>query len=155
MSVTKVAATLGVSVSTVKWHLSHADVQHAEERAARHESPAANLEEGPPQTRPPLRAGFAENLRVLRGLHGLTNAALSRLLGISQQTLSEWQTGKQHPQWPALKRLSDFFGVPVQLLADGAVAELGRFYFTSDAFLHTERRVREISESWPGGTHAG
>jgi len=65
------------------------------------------------------------NLRRLLGMHALTAAKASGLLGISQQALSELQLGKREsPRASTVKRLGEFFEVPYWKLQDTPFDEL-------------------------------
>ncbi len=143
MSITGIAATLGVSASTVQWHRDHPPGPPRPRPA-----PMAGIEPAnpnrtlPDQSADAIKAGFAANLTLLRGIHDLTSAALSRLIGLSPQALSEWRSGRQHPGWRALSTISDFFSVPVDLLVNGSVTDMGRYYFADEHYQDTERRIR-------------
>jgi transcriptional regulator with XRE-family HTH domain len=50
------------------------------------------------QAPPPDFKWQAENIRALRAHLGLSQTALSRELGIRQQTISEWETGMYAPR---------------------------------------------------------
>lgn len=41
---------------------------------------------------------FSEAYRALRGIAGLSNAAIARETGLSESTLSNWERGKRFPQ---------------------------------------------------------
>lgn len=84
---------------------------------------------------------FARNLALLRGFHNLSNAEASRLLGFSQQTLSEWQTGKQQPSYPAVKAIAGFFEVPIELLDGDSPQALGAFYFEPGHWARIEAKI--------------
>ena len=40
---------------------------------------------------------FAQRLKELRKLNGLSQAALSSLLGVTQQAVGKWETGRSTP----------------------------------------------------------
>jgi transcriptional regulator with XRE-family HTH domain len=59
------------------------------------------------------------NLRRLLGLHALTAARASQLVGVSQQALSELQLGKREsPRRQTVERLATFFEVTRWKLED-------------------------------------
>jgi transcriptional regulator with XRE-family HTH domain len=57
------------------------------------------------------RDNFAGNLKRLLGIHGLTAADASKLLGISTTTLSYWLNGERDPAVGSLMKVAEFFGV--------------------------------------------
>mgnify|MGYP000285117609 CR=1 FL=1 len=48
---------------------------------------------------------FAQRLKELRKLNGLSQAALSSLLGVTQQAVGKWETGRSTPDARARCRL--------------------------------------------------
>jgi transcriptional regulator with XRE-family HTH domain len=57
------------------------------------------------------RDNFAGNLKRLFGIHGLTAADASKLLGISTTTLSYWLNGERDPALGSLMKVAEYFGV--------------------------------------------
>lgn len=55
-------------------------------------------------------------LRELRLQHGLKQIALAKELGITQASLSAWETGKTSPDTRNLKKLADMYGVSTDYL---------------------------------------
>ncbi len=84
---------------------------------------------------------FADNLTILRGLHNLTNARAAPLLGFSQQTLSEWQSGKQAPSWRGIKAVAGFFEVSVEVLVDGTPQEVGIAHLDGDHWASVQAKI--------------
>lgn len=54
---------------------------------------------------------FGERLRELRIERGLGQNALARTLGLSNASISYWETGKQEPTASAIFKLASFFDV--------------------------------------------
>ncbi|MBQ6358921.1 MAG: helix-turn-helix domain-containing protein [Clostridia bacterium] len=52
-------------------------------------------------------------IRALRLSKGLKQSDLAGILGIRQNTLSTWETGKYEPDNESLQNIADFFGVTV------------------------------------------
>jgi putative transcriptional regulator len=48
------------------------------------------------------------NVKAIRTQTGLSQSQLATLMGISQRTLQQWETGRRHPQGPALALLTVF-----------------------------------------------
>ncbi|EPU19403.1 MULTISPECIES: helix-turn-helix domain-containing protein [Streptococcus] len=60
---------------------------------------------------------FAERLKELRKDRGFTNqTSIAKDLGISQQTYSQWESGKREPSKSTLEKLADFFNVSTDYL---------------------------------------
>ena len=59
---------------------------------------------------------FYEKYEALRNERKLTNYQVSEGTGISQATLSEWKNGKYTPKLDKLKKIANFFGVPLEEL---------------------------------------
>lgn len=58
----------------------------------------------------------------LRDEKGLNDYRVSKAVGISAASLSEWKRGKSKPKTDKLQKLADFFGVSIEYLM-GAQAE--------------------------------
>ena len=54
---------------------------------------------------------IAKKLKELRFKKGLTQADLSNILGVAQQTIGSWETNKSSPNLEMLKIIADFFNV--------------------------------------------
>lgn len=52
----------------------------------------------------------------LRDEKGLTDYAVAKNTGVGRSTLSDWKTGKHIPGPDNLKKIADFFNVPVDFL---------------------------------------
>lgn len=51
--------------------------------------------------------------------YGLTPYKVSKEVGISQSTLSDWKRGKSTPKIDKLQKIADYFGVSVEYLTTG------------------------------------
>ncbi len=61
---------------------------------------------------------LGSRIRRLREEKGLTQVEMARLLSIRHSTVSQWETGKRTPDYATLRRLAEFFGVPLSHLLD-------------------------------------
>ena len=52
---------------------------------------------------------FAENLKNLRILHGLTQKELAKLLAVDQRTVSAWENKICEPDFNTLAKISEIF----------------------------------------------
>ena len=59
---------------------------------------------------------FAQRLKELRKLNGLSQAALSSLLGVTQQAVGKWETGRSTPDPQTLARVAAYFKVSTDYL---------------------------------------
>lgn len=67
---------------------------------------------------------FSERLKELRKLRGISQGALSSALGLTQQAVGKWETGRSTPDPQMLAALAAYFGVSVDyLLGCGAGAK--------------------------------
>ena len=54
---------------------------------------------------------FGENFARVLGLHALTGRQAARFLGVSEQAVSEWLTGKREPGTSSLVQIASSFEV--------------------------------------------
>ena len=68
---------------------------------------------------------LGNNLKRLFGLHDLTTREASKNLNISEQALSELQSGKrERPRFSTIQAIARFFEVPSDRLVDAPFEEL-------------------------------
>ena len=67
---------------------------------------------------------FAQRLKELRKLNGLSQAALSSLLGVTQQAVGKWETGRSTPDPQTLARVAAYFKVRTDYLLGCAPAPI-------------------------------
>ncbi|WP_238928334.1 helix-turn-helix domain-containing protein [Bulleidia sp. zg-1006] len=51
-------------------------------------------------------------LKYARELRGLTQVEAAKLIGISVDTLSNYERGKSYPDIPILRKIEDVYGIP-------------------------------------------
>lgn len=59
-----------------------------------------------------------ENFRKLMFEKNVIKADVIRATGVTRPTLVNWERGRTEPSVKTLKRLADYFGVPVSRLVD-------------------------------------
>lgn len=59
---------------------------------------------------------MTNRLKELRKEHGLTLKELGEQLGMPNNTLSQYETGKREPKLETWQKLTDFFKVPTEYL---------------------------------------
>ncbi|MGN1123528.1 MAG: helix-turn-helix domain-containing protein [Eubacterium sp.] len=60
-----------------------------------------------------------EYLKQLRTKNGLSQDALSEILGISRQSISKWEQGNSAPDIENIKKLADYFNVSIDSIVTG------------------------------------
>ncbi|WP_346663362.1 helix-turn-helix domain-containing protein [uncultured Merdimonas sp.] len=65
---------------------------------------------------------LASNLKTLRKRHHLTQTDLSRMLNVSRQAYSNYETGKRTPDLDSLIFLSRYYQVSLSMLVLGSVS---------------------------------
>ena len=78
---------------------------------------------------------FAQRLKKLRKLNGLSQATLSSLLGVTQQAVGKWETGRSTPDPQTVARLAENLDTPSDVLLGlrkepGVSAAVGRNAFS-------------------------
>lgn len=67
---------------------------------------------------------FSETLKELRKTHGkISQTKLAEQIGVSQQAVGLWETGKTMPDYPVMIQLADFFHVSIDYLLGHEVAQ--------------------------------
>lgn len=54
---------------------------------------------------------IGDNIRRLREKHGMTQAQLGDIAGVTDKAVSTWESGKKTPRMGAIQRISDHFGI--------------------------------------------
>lgn len=55
--------------------------------------------------------------------YGLTEYKVSKETGVTQSTLSDWKRGRSTPKTENMKKIADYFGVPLSYLLTGKMKE--------------------------------
>ena len=63
-----------------------------------------------------METRFAENLKSLRMERKLSQAALAKSIGVTQQCVSEWEQKQTEPTLSYLWLLADLFSVSIDIL---------------------------------------
>ena len=59
---------------------------------------------------------FGENLKSIRIQRGYTQERLAKALSTSQASITAWERGTREPDFRTIKRLAEFFNVPMSAL---------------------------------------
>ena len=63
---------------------------------------------------------IGEQISLLRSKFGMTQDDLALKIGVSKQTVSNWETGLKTPRMGAIQKLSDLFNVSKGYIIEGA-----------------------------------
>ena len=67
---------------------------------------------------------FGTNLRNLRVQHKLSQQELAKQIETSQSAITAWECGVRTPEFGSIKRIAEYFGVPVSSLITTNAAAL-------------------------------
>ncbi|MDR9866431.1 helix-turn-helix transcriptional regulator [Lactococcus cremoris] len=67
---------------------------------------------------------FAEQLKTLRKINGLTQKELAEKLKIKQNSYRDWENGKSEPNIEMLVRIADYFDVSLDYLMGGKMKNI-------------------------------
>lgn len=82
-----------------------------------------------------------DKLYNLRKKNGYTQAELAEKLGVSRQSVSNWELGAIQPSTFRLKKISELYSVPLEVLIDDTVSVQPHLESTED------RKTESISSS--------
>lgn len=85
---------------------------------------------------------FSDNIRRVLGFHGLSARALTGLIDVSAQTLSDWQRGKRQPSLSLVLALGEFFELPGDKLVSAPFSELLPYFADRERFERVEHKIR-------------
>lgn len=81
---------------------------------------------------------IANNIRVLRESHGLTQVEFGRIAGVSDKAVSTWENGTAEPRMGAIQKIADYYGIkkseiiedetPINASADRRKAEFVKVF---------------------------
>jgi len=99
--------------------------------------------------------GFVSfRLRDAREVRGMSAASLADCIGISRQSVSQYEKGKQAPSPEILRKISETLNIPIQrFMLGGAEVELGIVFYrsmgsaTKTARLRAEKRLGWLLEA--------
>lgn len=66
------------------------------------------------------RGSIMGNLKAYRKAVGISQEELAAQLGVSQVAVSQWESGRTHPGFEKIIKLSDILGVTIDELVKGA-----------------------------------
>lgn len=63
-----------------------------------------------------IPAGMRFTLKTIREIKGLKQSDAAELIGISPDTLSNYERGKSYPDIPVLRKIEEVYGIPYDRL---------------------------------------
>lgn len=72
--------------------------------------------------------GIIDNINALLTKRGLTGGQMCRELGLSTGVYSQWCSGRSKPSLKTVKKIADYFGVPLSLLYEDSVEAIESNY---------------------------
>ena len=76
----------------------------------------------------------------------LTQEQLAEKLGVSNKTISKWETGKCMPDYSIVRNLCEEIGITIAELMDGKVSENNVPSFKEEQILDLMRRTQELEK---------
>jgi transcriptional regulator with XRE-family HTH domain len=67
----------------------------------------------------PIPPTFPERLRLLRAIRGLKQGELAEQIGLRQDAVAQWETGRRYPRADVLATLARTLGTTAEILASG------------------------------------
>ena len=65
-----------------------------------------------------MKLAFARNLKELMDSYSCNQEDIAKICGVSQQTVSDWLTGKKYPRMDKVQAILDRFNVPMTALVN-------------------------------------
>lgn len=93
---------------------------------------------------------FSYRLQNLRERKGYTQAELAKILGCSQQTVSNWESGDLSPNFDYVLKIVDFFKISIsELSPEYSVSESEQSYHTKKDLFETFFTSKFFLEFYP------
>lgn len=67
---------------------------------------------------------ISDNIKMLRHRYSLTQEQLGMIAGVSDKAVSTWENGVAVPRIGAVRKMSEYFGVPISEILDSSEALL-------------------------------
>lgn len=91
-----------------------------------------------------------DQIRKYRKKAGLTQKELGRRLGISQQQIGQWETGKTNPKIETLQKIADVLGESLFMFLDDELFDVAtddKDFDTNHVSEVLDRRIKEVAEN--------
>lgn len=68
---------------------------------------------------------IGDNIKRIRTSHGLSQAELGKIAGVSDKAVSTWESDIKVPRMGAVERISQYFGIPKSAILDDSTIPAG------------------------------
>lgn len=68
---------------------------------------------------------IGDNIKRIRTSHGLSQAELGKIAGVSDKAVSTWESDIKVPRMGAVERISQYFGIPKSTILDDSTIPAG------------------------------
>jgi repressor LexA len=65
-----------------------------------------------------IQLSIAENIKRIRTEHGLSQAELGKIAGVSDKAVSTWELGIKTPRMGAVEKMANYFGIAKSAIVD-------------------------------------
>jgi repressor LexA len=65
-----------------------------------------------------IQLSIAENIKRIRAEHGLSQAELGKIAGVSDKAVSTWELGLKTPRMGAVEKMANYFGITKSAIVD-------------------------------------
>lgn len=79
-----------------------------------------------------MKLAFAKNLRELMDGSNNTQEDIAKICGVSQQTVSDWLTGKKYPRMDKVQSILDHFNIPMTALVNDGKGQTEQYYLNPE-----------------------
>lgn len=91
---------------------------------------------------------LSEQIRALRTVQGITQVELAQVLGVTKQSVSNWENDNILPSIDMLSRLADYFGVSTDyLLGRSSQGTLSAQGLTESQRFHIQALINDLLEA--------
>ena len=90
-----------------------------------------------------MKLAFAKNLRELMDSSNNTQEDIAKICGVSQQTVSDWLTGKKYPRMDKVQSILDHFNIPMTALVNDGKGPAEQYYLDPE----TARLAQELKDN--------
>ncbi len=106
-----------------------------------------------------MKLAFAKNLKEIMDSSNNTQEDIAKICGVSQQTVSDWLTGKKYPRMDKVQAILDHFNIPMtalvndgkepnqEYLFDPETAELAKSIKQRPKIIQLNRRMQKLSDT--------
>ena len=90
-----------------------------------------------------MKLAFARNLKELMENSSSTQVDIAKICGVSQQTVSDWLTGKKYPRMDKVQAILDHYDIPMIALVNDGKETNNQYYLNPE----TARLAQEVYDN--------